>query len=1012
MFVNLYTETEYSLLHSPNNIDELVRLAKEYGYDALAITDLNNMFGAIKFYNKCLEFGLKPIIGLHFKKDDIDLLFYAKSNRGYINLMKLATLSILKSQEKVTLPSLKEYSRDIIAIIPSEESSIYNEYLVNIEGFINKISEIKEIFSDLYFGINFHTYLTKENNLGIVSLLKERGIKTCEISKCSYFNNDYFDSFVCLNSVALGGAEYPYTEMDMNLKLLTKVEKEALFNDYKEALINSSEIAQSCNIEIKFDGFKTPSFVSTITNKKEYLYDLAKLGLNKRLSQKDHSVDVNLYKERLLYELDVISKMNFVEYFLIVYDYVKYAKTNKILVGPGRGSGGGSLVSYSLGITEVDPIEYDLMFERFLNPERTSMPDIDVDFPDDRRDEVIHYMGSRYGNDKVAHICTFDTYGAKSAIRDVARVLKLDDSALNEILKQVSVRKSFKDALSSSLTLRQMAEEYENIQRLCDVVKKIEGLPRHTSVHASGIVMADKALSEYVPLMEGMNGLYETQYEAGDLEFLGLVKFDFLGIRNLTTIHNVITEINKTKEFSIKDINYNDPNVFKLIANGDTDGIFQLESDGMRQTLMHLKTSSFEDIIASISLYRPGPMDMIPSYINRKLGKEKVTYPHSSLVDVLRSTYGIIVYQEQVIKVSQVFAGYTLGEADVLRRAVSKKKEALILEERKNFIARSLKNGRTESDAQKIYDYIVKFANYGFNRSHAVVYSVVAYQMAYLKTYFYKEFMSEMMTNSLGKNQSLKYYINGCERRNIKVFLPNINKSTDRFRIMEDGIYYSLLGIKEVGKVSYDNFIEERNKNGEYLDFDDFVRRTKSIFSKGTVINLINAGALDVFNIPRKQMTLEYDNSLTISEYGQMILDKLAKREFSDEEYSFEEISKNEKDALGFNLKYDLFKRYAPLKKQYNVTDIGLIKGGNAYNLLFTLTRIKEVTTKTNKKMAFLELSDESGEVDGVLFSEKYDEFSSILKYGKVYLAKGKAEVRNERMQVVIEALKCLSNMN
>lgn len=1010
MLVNLYTETEYSLLHSPNSIDLLISKAIELGYDALGICDINNMHGAIKFYNKCKANNIKPIIGLHFIKGDINMLFFGKSNKGYINLMHLSTISALKAKEIKKLDELKDYSEDVIAIIPSLENNIYGYYSFNNDEFIGRIKEIQEVFKETYFGINLHTYEAKSNALSLFELLKENEIKTCEVSKCSYISEDYFDAFITLNSISQGAEAYNYSEMDMNLKLLPNLEKNSLYQNLSEVVDSSISIAKDCDVEIKFDGFKTPKFNSDISDKKEYLYELSKVGLNKRLKGKEVSKEkIEVYKERLLYELGVITKMNFVEYFLIVYDYVKYAKQNQILVGPGRGSSGGSLVAYSLGITEVDPIEYDLMFERFLNPERTSMPDIDVDFPDCKRDEVIKYMGERYGRDRVAHICTFDTYGAKSAVRDTARVLKIDDNLLKEILKQTSQKESFKESLENRPILKQMALQYEVVNRLVNIVTKIEGLPRHTSVHASGIVMADKELNYYIPLMDGMNGLYETQYGADDLEFLGLVKFDFLGIRNLTTIDNVIKEVNKTKEFSIKDIDYNDKNVFKLIASGDTDGVFQLESDGMRQTLMRLKTSSFEDIIACIALYRPGPMDMIASYINRKFGREEISYLHPSLVDVLKPTYGIIVYQEQIIMIARIFAGYTLGEADVLRRAVSKKKESLIVSERRNFIDRALKCGRTVEDANKIYDYIVKFANYGFNRSHAVVYSVVAYQMAYLKTYFFKEFMSEMMGNALGKSQSLKYYISGCLRRNVKVFLPNINVSTDRFINREEGIYYSLLGIKEVGKISCDSFLAERNANGEYKSFDDFVSRTKSIFSKNVVINLINAGALDLFKIPRKQMVLEYDNSVALSQYGNMIKDKLVERNYSDEEYSFEEISKNEKDALGFNIKYDIFRRHLPLKEKYHVTDIGNLKEGKKYNLLFTLTSIKEIETKLKKKMAFLELIDESGEIDGVLFSANYEKYKDILHHNQVYLAQGTVDLRNDNIQFVIDYLKLLS---
>lgn len=1011
MLANLYTETEYSLLHSPSSINNLVNEASKYGYNALAITDVNNMHGVIKFYNKCKSANIKPIIGLHFNRNDINLLLYAKTNVGYKNLMALATIAKTNRDEEIKLNDLKDYSSDIICVIPSIESTLYNRYKVDKNEFLNRFHEINNIFKETYFGLNLQTVEIKEEASEFVQFLDQYNINMCEINKCSYESGDYFEAYVYLNSIASGGSLYPYSEMEMNLELLNKVEKEALYLRFPKLLENSEKIIEECNVEIGFSGFKMPKFESTVKDKDEYLFELSRVGLLKRLSQMDEAnrKKDEVYKNRLLYELKIIKEMGFTEYFLIVYDYVKYAKTHDILVGPGRGSGAGSLVAYSLGITDVDPIKYDLMFERFLNPERKSMPDIDTDFPDIKRDEVIRYMGNKYGIDRVCHICTFDTFGAKSAIRDVARVMKLDDKVLNEILKNIPNGMSLDEARNEKKVLAQMISEYEDVAKVYDIVTKIEGLPRHTSIHASGIVMADSSLSDYVPMMDGMNGLYETQYPAEDLEFLGLVKFDFLGIRNLTTISNVIDQINKYKKFTIKDIDYNDKKVFDLIASGDTDGLFQLESGGMRETLKRIKVSSLEDIIASISLYRPGPMEMISTYVNRKFGKEKITYLHPSLEEVLKPTYGIIIYQEQIILIAQKFAGYSLGEADILRRAVSKKKEELILEERKNFVSRSKALGRSEADANTIYDYIVKFANYGFNRSHAAVYSVVAYMMAYLKTYYFKEFMGEMMANSLGKNQSLKSYINSCERKNIKVFLPSINKSTDRFEITNEGIYYSLLGIKEVGKISYDNFSSERDKNGEYKTYDEFISRTKSIFSKNVVINLINSGALDEFKIPRKQMTLEYDNSLALSQYGGILVGKLSEREFSDEEYSFEEIAKNEKDALGFNIKFDIFKRYSPLKSKYQVIDMNELKMNVSQNVMFTLLRYREIETKNKKKMAFLTIGDETKELDAVLFTDEYLKYKDILRYGKVYLGRGKPEERNENIQIVLEKIVSLN---
>ena len=1008
MLVSMYTETEYSLLSSPNGIDLLVEKAKELGYDALAITDYNNMFGSFKFYNKCRALNIKPIIGLHFDKDGVNLLLYAKSNKGYKNLLRLATIAKMKDM-RVDLDLLKEYQEDVVCVIPGIESSIYNLFFSDKRELIKRVKEIKNCFSETYFGVSLLTINAKENSKDIINLLLEYGIFSCEINKCSYINNDYFDSYVYLKSIGNGGALYSYNESDMNLSLLSKLEKDNIYKDYLNEVGRTIDLVRSINVEIGFDGYKTPSFKSDISDKEAYLVDLAKLGLNKRLKSKEVTHSIDLYKERLLYELSVIKKMGFVEYFLIVYDYVKYAKTHDILVGPGRGSAAGSLVAYSLGITDVDPIEYDLLFERFLNPERTSMPDIDTDFPDIKRDEVISYMGERYGKLSVAHICTFDTFGFKSAVRDVARVMNLDNSILQEFLKNLQTKyDTFEEAISSSDILKKMIESYENLEQLCEIVSKIQGLPRNVSVHASGIVMADKELLEYIPLMDGSGDILNTQFASEDIEALGLVKFDFLGIRNLTIIDNVLKKVNKFKGFSLKDIDFNDALTYKLLNDGDTEGLFQLESNGMTQTLKKIGMTSIEDIVASISLYRPGPSDMIDLYASRKNGKSPITYVDPILTEVLKPTYGVIIYQEQILKVAQIYAGYTLGEADVLRRAVSKKKEELIIKERENFISRAVKMGRNESDANKIYDYIAKFSSYGFNKSHAVVYSYVAYYMAYLKAHFYKEFMSELMTNSLGNNQSLKSYISNCERHKIKVYLPSVNYSTDAFELDEEGIYYSLLGIKDLGRVSLNNFLKERNENGLYHTYDEFIARTKSIFSESVIKNLIHAGALDEFNIPRKQMILEYNNSLELSRYGELLKDTLRERSFSDEEYSFEEIMMLEKSALGFNIKYDIFKRYLPMKEKYHICDICDLKVGKYENILFVLNRIKEINTKKNQKMAFISLSDETKEIDGVLFTNEYEKYKDILHFGKIYLGSGKVDLRNGDIQIVIDKLALL----
>ena len=699
--------------------------------------------------------------------------------------------------------------------------------------------------------------------------------------------------------------------------------------------------------------------------------------------------------------------MGFVDYFLIVFDYVRFAKQNDICVGPGRGSAGGSLVSYCLGITEIDPIKYDLLFERFLNPERISMPDIDVDFPDDRRDEVIRYIGERFGRNRVAHINTFGTLKSRMAIRDVARVLNLSDIKLKEVLKFISMssNKPLIEIITESVSLQRMIESDEEISMVLDFATKIEGLPRNCSTHAAGIIMADKDLTYYTPLQEGINGLNQTQFEASDLELLGLVKMDVLGIKNLSIIKNVIEEVKKEEGINIKinSIPLNDKLVYDNLRKGETLGIFQLESDGVRKLLFDLKCGSFDDIVNATSLYRPGPMDMIPMFVRRKFG-EKYDVIHEDLESITKNTHGIIVFQEQIMLIARKFANYTLGQADMLRRAISKKKHDLIKQERIKFIQSSINNGYSESKAIEIYDYIEKFANYGFNKSHAVAYGLIAYQMAYLKTYYFKPFMSALMSNNIGSSDSILKYIRECKKKNINVLLPNINKSTDKFNYDKDGIYYPLLGINNLGEVVVKQLLEERNK-GLFIDYDNFIDRTTNILNKTQVYNLIYSGALDCFNHTRKAMVEMYDNILQKVSYIKSLGSSIIKTEFNDDEYSFEEISSLERMALGFNLKYSQFAKYYNFKKQYKCVDLNEGSYNKENKSIVIVKYIREIKTKNNDKMAFVTVYDESVELEGVLFPLVYSKYSSILQVNNSYVISYKLENRNDKLQAIIESI-------
>ena len=1005
--INLYIQTEYSFLSSLLTIDKLKDALMNYEYDACAITD-DNMCGVIKFYNMCKSSNIKPLIGyrLMINVDGMEssILLYAMNNIGYCNLMQICTLKSLN--QNITLNDLESLSYGILAIIPSQENEIIKHFLNNdINKAISVLNKYKHMFNNLYLGIDLQTPISKEISEELIKFGRNQNIEMVAINKTSYFAENDIEAYKILRSVNSNNKNYELTALEKNLSLLSIDEMNLLFNKYPFLLENTMIIKDKLNVTITFNEFKFPKY--DIINSEEYLEELCKIGLNKRLSQEKERVDIDAYKKRLLYELDIIKRMGFVDYFLIVFDYVKYAKTHDICVGPGRGSAGGSLVSYSLGITNIDPIKYDLLFERFLNPERVSMPDIDVDFPDNRRDEVIRYIGKRFGEKRVAHINTFGTYKARLAIRDVARMINISDNKLKEVLKYIPQFSNalLKDIISSSSQLMRMMETDEEINYLLFNSMKIEGLPRNCSTHAAGIIMADTVLTNYTPLQPGIDGLLQTQYEASDLEALGLVKMDVLGIRNLSIIKTVLDDVKLREgiDININNIPMNDQKVMNMLARGETLGIFQLESDGVSKLLMNLKCSTFDDIVNATSLYRPGPMEMIPLFIKRKFG-EPYELIHPDLKDILKKTYGIIVFQEQIMLIAQKFAGYTLGQADILRRAVSKKKASVLKEERIKFIEGSIKKGYSQEKANEIYDYIEKFADYGFNKSHAVAYALIAYQMAYLKAYHFKSFMTALMTNNIGSVNSLIKYINECKKEHIIVYGPNINISDKAFVYNDEGIYYSLLGINNLGDVVVTNIINERCKR-PFSSFEDFVFRTKDIINKRQFSSLVFSGALDVFQISKKGMIDNYDLTLQRMEYKESLGDKIINNEIKDDEYPFYEISENEFEALGFNLKYNEFIKYNQVREKYKCETLINCSEEKNYNTLAIVRYIREIKTKKNDKMAFITMFDETGEMEGVIFPNTYTKVKSVLNINKAFIFTFKVEKRNQKSQAIIDSI-------
>lgn len=1011
-FVPIYNETEYTMLASSIKLTELIAKAKEYQYPALAITDLNNMHGVLKFYQLCLDHQIKPIIGLHITLSSSmnffnSLLVYAKSAVGYKNLLILSSRARINGF--VEMDFLKKHSYDVLAVIPSDENEIVKLIREkSIEKAQRILEEYRQTFSDFYLGCDMQTDASRLLLPEVVAFGVSHRIPLVAIHKTSYLSVSDFDAYQVLRCIDLGLNQYLYSEKETAQNFLSPDTAQDLFRDYPELLENTLAIVAKCNVTLSFGKFRLPVFPDAKGKSIEYLTELCKLGLNKRL--KNRNGDYVAYKKRLIYELGIIGQMGFADYFLIVYDYVKYAKKNHILVGPGRGSAPSSLVSYVLGITDLDPLEYDLLFERFLNPERITMPDIDVDFPDNRRDEVIQYVVSKYGKGRIAHISAFGTFGVRLAVRDVARVMKMNDVTVNEILKFVSdPNQSMESIVQENERFRDLMDSNPQVRNLVMIVRKIEGLPRHISTHAAGIIMADDELVNYTALQPGLNGVYQTQYEAPDLEKIGLVKMDFLGLRNLTIIDEVVRNIKaENPDFDIGSIPMDDKFTYHMIASGDTDGIFQLESQGMRNVLMKLKTSEFMDIVHANALYRPGPMEIIPSFIRRKFRLEPVDTIHPDLKEILEPTFGLIVFQEQIMLIAQKFAGYTLGMADILRRAVSKKSAETLIRERERFVKSAAGKGYDEAISNKVYDYIVKFANYGFNKSHSVAYSLIAYQMAYLKRRYYRYFMSVLMTNSIGSISLIRNYIADCSKKKVTVRGPSINCSDDTFTVRDGDIYYSLLGIQNVGALTLKNLLEERSAHGIYQSYDEFITRTKDILNKRVVESLILAGALDEFGIPRKQMVLEYDNSLSRASFSGVLQEGLIRRDYSDEEYSYEEISEHEREMLGFNLKYSLFAKYRDYMVKNGITEIANVKTGTGIRLLFAIKTIKAIKTKKDEDMAFVTIYDDTEEIDGVMFPKTYAGYRNELTLNAIYLGEGNIEMRNNKKQYIFNKLKSI----
>ena len=1057
-FAHLHVHTEYSLLDGSNKIKEYVNRVKELGMNAAAITDHGVMFGVIDFYKAANAAGINPILGCevyvapnsrfdreasHGEDRYYHLVLLAENNTGYQNLMKIVSKGFVEGyyyKPRVDMEILEQYHEGIIALSACLAGEV-QRYLVR--GLYEEAKEVALRLEKCFGKGNFFLELQdhgipdqKTVNTQLLRMSQELGIELVATNDVHYTNAEDWeahDVLLCLqtgkklsdeNRMRYEGGQY-YVKSEDEMK--------ALFPYALQALENTQKIADRCHVEIEFGVTKLPHFdVPEGYDSWTYLNKLCHEGLVRRYPDKHQEL-----LSQLDYELGVIQKMGYVDYFLIVWDFINYARTHGIPVGPGRGSAAGSLVSYTTGITNIDPIRYSLLFERFLNPERVTMPDIDIDFCYERRSEVIDYVVDKYGKDCVTQIVTFGTLAARGVIRDVGRVMDLPYNFCDTIAKNIpnELNITIEKALVMNPELRAMYESDETVRTLIDMSKRLEGLPRHTSMHAAGVVISQQAMDEYVPLSRASDGTITTQFVMTTIEELGLLKMDFLGLRTLTVIKDAVDLVEKNHgiQIDVDNIDYDDKKVLDSIGTGKCDGIFQLESAGMKNFMKELKPQSLEDVIAGISLYRPGPMDFIPKYIKGKNEPESISYECKELEPILEPTYGCIVYQEQVMQIVQNLAGYTMGQADNIRRAMSKKKQYVIDAERQNFVYGNeeqgikgcIANGISEQAANKIYDSMVDFAKYAFNKSHAAAYAVVSYQTAYLKYYYPVEFMAALMTSVIDNPRKVAEYIYTCRQMGIKVLPPDINEGDGRFAATREGIRYGLYAIKSIGRPVVDLIIEERQNNGKFTTLQSFIERVASReVNKRTVENLIKAGACDGLDGNRQQMMLIYnvlmDNQTQEKKKtmaGQMSLFDLVsdedKKAFEIQYPAVDEYSKEiklgfEKEVLGIYLSGHPLEEYE-IKWRKNISavttdflldeessevkvkdDQKVIVGG-----MITEKTIKY--TKNNKTMAFITVEDLFGTVEIIVFPREYEKFHHLLNEDEKVFVKGHANVEEDK---------------
>lgn len=966
MYTPLYIKTDNSLLSSLINIDELIKYALKNNISSLSITD-NNMYGVIEFYNKCIINNIKPIIGLELTIENKKIILYCIDNNGYKNLIKLSTIN---SEKTIDYDNLKKYSASLICIVLYKDMDIYET--------------LEKIYEKIYIGYKNEFEYEKIQNTNKVY-----------INQICYLNE--FDDIYLKYLTAIKNSQLIENVENVLINNNLILEKDLLKLNFD--LTNNYEITKMCNIKIEHEDnlipkFKCPDSLDSYT----YLKKLCIDGLKKIFGNTVNKI----YVDRLKKELEIINKMGFCNYFLIVWDYVKYAKENSILVGPGRGSAASSLVAYVLNITTIDPIKYNLLFERFLNPERITMPDIDIDFEYRYRDAMVKYVISKYGIKNVAPIITFGTLGAKQAIRDVARTMSIELKMVDNLCKMIDSNLTLLENYNKNLKIKNYISINEELKNLYKVATKIEGLKRHTSIHAAGVVMCDKPLDEIIPLDKSHNDFYVTGYSMEYLESLGLLKMDFLALKNLTLIKDTIDELN----INFDDIPINDKKAINIFTKANTIGIFQFESEGMINFIKKLKPDNVEDIIASLALFRPGPMNNIDSYIKRKKGIEKIDYIHDDLYDILKDTYGIIIYQEQIMLIASRMASYTLGEADVLRRAMSKKKESILINEKEKFITRSIANGYDEKIATKVYELILKFASYGFNRAHSVSYAMISIKMAYLKANYSLVFMKNLLNMVIGNSIKTNEYIYECKKLNVELTKPDINISEDKYIQKNGKLFFPLNLIKNIGVGAVELILKERHKK-QFDDIFDFINRCYGkIVNRQVIESLIYSGAFDSLNYNKRTLIYNLDVIINYGEIGSLLQDELKPIIEEKEEFKQEELMQYELDMFGFYITTHPITKY---KIKYNTLSINEIENeiNKDVELVLLVNKVKENTTKKNEKMCFINAMDEVSNIDLVLFPKVYEKTQNINRLDVIHLF-GRVEKRFDKVQIIVNKMEIL----